>query len=275
MRILIFIISIILIQGCLPEPLEVDNIPPLKKQPVITTVNFDGTFLNLIVTQNFTVESRVSNDNIDSLIESLLIEDLEITITTDEQQFLLTEYVDGIYFNPEIPGKPGNEYKLSFPDPYTSDTVKANSILMEKISFSELETSLLYTEFDTLLNIEYTINDPLGKNFYMINVQRVTSDYYLLKSPYVELIEDNTDSSEHIISSSFIIPFEDFASEDTILVSLSNIEKNYFDYLKQKDSQRLILIDELSEPINYNSNVINGLGFFTLFQPDIELIRLE
>ncbi|MCX2744259.1 DUF4249 family protein [Mangrovivirga sp. M17] len=275
MRTLICFILILVIQGCLPEPLEVDNIPTLKKQPVITSVNFNETFLNLIITQNFTVESRVSGDNIHSLIQSLLVEDLEIMITTNNQQFLLTEYLEGVYFNPEIPEKEGNIYKLSFLDPYSQDSVKAEATLMEKISFSELETTLLYTEFDTLLNIEFTINDPLGKNYYMINTQKVSSDYYLLQSPYVELIEDNSDSSEHIISSSFTIPFEDFAPNDTILVSLSNIEKSYFDYLKQKDSQRLILIDELSEPINYKSNVINGLGFFTLFKPDIEIIRLE
>ncbi|NMM50037.1 DUF4249 family protein [Marinigracilibium pacificum] len=272
---LFYILILMLLIGCIPDPLPVDNIPDLKRQPVVTNFNTAESFLNLIITQNFPVETRVSDDELDSLVRSLFLKELYIKVYVSGMEYSLDEYLNGVYYSPTIPKLPGEEYKIEFENPFNGKAVSSTAELMEKVGFARLESNLKKTEFDTLLQVNYEINDPIGKNWYMINVKELSSDFFILETPYVELIEDAIDTLDQRISGSFTIPFKDFQPQDTILISLSNIDQTYFEFLDQRKSQQFILIEELSDPITYNTNINNGLGIFTLHQPDIHIIFPE
>ena len=67
----------------------------------------------------------------------------------------------------------------------------------------------------------------------------------------------------------------DFSPGDTIAVSISNINKDYYDFMQLRLDNRFSFVEYLSEPINYPSNVKGGKGFFNLYVPDIRLFVLE
>jgi hypothetical protein len=67
----------------------------------------------------------------------------------------------------------------------------------------------------------------------------------------------------------------DFIPGDTIAVSLSNISKDYYDFIELRLDNRFSFVEYLSEPVNYPSNVKGGRGFFNLYIPDVKIFILE
>jgi hypothetical protein len=62
---------------------------------------------------------------------------------------------------------------------------------------------------------------------------------------------------------------------DTIAVSLSNINEEYYRFMKLRIDNRLSFVEFISEPVNYPSNVIGGKGYFNLYLPDVHFFVFE
>jgi hypothetical protein len=60
-----------------------------------------------------------------------------------------------------------------------------------------------------------------------------------------------------------------------VLVHLAKIDKGYFDYLSAYEKSGNILSQLTSEPISLPTNIVNGYGYFTLYQPYRALIDLK
>ena len=88
------------------------------------------------------------------------------------------------------------------------------------------------------------------------------------------MIEDDDFNGETHQETFRVFP-RDFIPGDTIAVSLSNISKEYYDFMKLRIDNRYSFVEYLSEPVNYPTNVEGGKGFFNLYVPDVEFFVLE
>lgn len=266
--------SCILLVSCLPDPLPVDNVPVPEKTVVIGSQNIPDEFLAISLTQNFNALEGGTENEIDSLIQALAIDDLTITIEVAGENYALINAQFGIYLGTDIPEIPGEFYTLNFDNPFNQKPVVATSQLLPSVGFDTLGVRLEETPFDTLVNVDLTFTDPPGPNWYMFNVQLFNEEYDIQDIPFTELLEDSEFDGQ-TLDYSFRVFFRDYVDGDSIFVSMANINKEYYDFLELRNDQRFLLLDGLGEPINYPTNVENGLGFFHLHIPDVRVFVVD
>ncbi|MEQ8475542.1 DUF4249 family protein [Fulvivirga sp.] len=268
---IVFFCASALLTACLPEPLPVNNVPVLENTVVVGSQELPDEFIAISLTKSFGALDAGPDSDIEALLDELLIDSVEMFIEVAGQNYQLQNLTNGFYLGTGIPEIVGEEYTLSFISPLNDKPVISKSNLLPFIGFDSLEVSLNETTFDTLININLWIEDPDQKNWYMVNVQTFNDDYDIQDRPYTELLDDIGFNGE-LYHHEFTIPFRDYEPGDTIFVSMANINEDYYQFLKLRKDQRFSLLDGLGEPINYPTNVENGLGFFHTHQPDIRIV---
>ncbi|MTI39882.1 DUF4249 family protein [Fulvivirga lutimaris] len=268
---IVFLCVSALLTACLPEPLPVNNVPVLENTVVVGSQELPDEFIAISLSKSFGALDAGPDSDIEALLDELLIDSVEMFIEVAGQNYQLQNLTNGIYLGTDIPEIVGEEYTLSFINPLNKKPVVSKSNLLPFIGFDSLEISLNETAFDTLINVNLWIEDPAQKNWYMVNVQTFNEDYDIQARPYTELLDD-IDFNGELYNHKFTIPFRDYEPGDTIFVSMANINEEYYEFLKLRKDQRFSLLDGLGEPINYPTNVENGLGFFHTHQPDIRFV---
>jgi hypothetical protein len=265
---------IILLAGCLPDPLEVEDVPLPEEQVVVGSQLIPDQFITLTLTKNFTALEAGLDSDLEAVITDLLLTGVDPTIRVDGQDYPMVELLDGIYAVDDLPQEPGTLYTLSFINPINLDSTSAQALALPFIGFSSLDPVLDYTEFDSLLRVQFSIEDPPGPNWYMVNAQAVGMSIDLGRRPFTQLYTDEGSDGE-VIEDQFTVLFRDFTEEDTVLISMANVSEEYFKFLELRGNQQFLLIEELGEPVNYPTNVRNGLGFFNVHLPDIRIYVLD
>lgn len=112
----------------------------------------------------------------------------------------------------------------------------------------------------------------------MINVQEVEREDVIenMLNPraFTLLIEDDDFNGEAYGERFRVFP-RDYEPGDTIAVSLSNISAEYHAFMKLRIDNRFSLVEFVSEPVNYPSNVVGGKGYFNLYVPDVRFFVFD
>ena len=255
----------------LPDPLPVDNVPVLENTVVVGSQDFPDEFLAISLTRTFGALDAGPRSDIEAVLDELLIDSVEVSIEVEGQTYQLQNVTNGVYLGTDVPEIIDAEYTLSFINPINNNPVLAKTTLLPFIGFDSLYIQLNETQFDTLINVNLWIDDPIAKNWYMVNVQTFNDNYNIQARPFTELLDDEGFNGQRYFHE-FTIPFRDYEPGDTILVSMANINEDYYKFLKLRKDQRFSLLDGLGEPVNYPTNIENGLGFFHAHQPDVRFV---
>ena len=265
--------------ACLPDPLEVRNIPVAKPEIVVSSQIIPDGSLVVFLTKTFgALEASNDSDPFD-LIRQISIDDALVVLEGRNSMDTLLPLSHGIYGGINLPLVPGNEYTLRVNSP-SMGMVEATTTVASQVLFESLSVDRYFNGFDdTLVQVSYVIEDPAVKNQYMINVQRFSlrddiADRLLGPRVYTKLIDD-TQYDGGIIADTLRATPRDFARGDTVAVFLSNIQQSYYDFMKLRLDNRVGFVEFISEPVNYPSNVTGGRGFFNLHVPDIRLFILD
>lgn len=276
----IFLVASItsVVVGCLPEPLDVDDVPVLRPQLVVSTQFIPDQSLVVLLTKTFGALDASEDSDPFALLDQIAVVDATVSITGPAGHYQLQSLGNGFYGGLVIPFESGEEYELKVVSE-SLGKVRAVTTAIPRISFESIAAELYYTGFDdTLAQITYSINDPVGNNWYMLNVQKIESDELaedvLNPNSFTRLVEDGSFDGQTYGETFRVFP-RDFSPGDTIAVSLSPVSKDYFDFMQLRLDNRFSLVEYLGEPINYPSNVEGGKGFFNLYVPDIRLFVLE
>jgi hypothetical protein len=264
--------------GCLPEPLEVDGIPQLKPKIVVSTQLTSDQSLLMLLTKSVGALDASEDSDPEELLSQIAINDAFVSLQHDDLTYTFTFLGNGLYTSEQIPLEAGEEYTLFVESP-TMGTVRASTIVQEKVSFNFFDARIFYNGYDTLAEISYEFDDPIGNNFYMFNVQRFTNDVdpedILNPEIFIGLMNDKSFEGNTYFTRERIPARRDFVPGDTIGIFLSNISKEYFDFMTVRIDSRFNFSDFLGEPANYPSNVEGGLGFFNLYIPDVRILELK
>lgn len=264
--------------GCLPEPLDVKGIPVVKPQIVVSTQIIPDRSVVVLLTKTFGALDASDDSDPEELFEQIAVDDATVTIAGPQGTYELEPLENGLYGGLIIPFEVGEEYELKVSSASLGE-VNAFTTVKSMISFDDIKAELIFNGFDdTLAQITYRLSDPVEQNWYMLNVQQIERDEILddLLNPgsFTRLMDDaEFNGTTH--QETFRVFPRDFIPGDTIAVSLSNISKDYYDFIELRLDNRFSFVEYLSEPVNYPSNVNGGKGFFNLYIPDVEFFVLE
>lgn len=266
-----------LLTSCMPEPLEVKDIPTLKPRIVVSTQIVPDQSLVVFLTKSIGALDAGRDSDPQGVLDQIVVDDATVTIKYADQRDTLTNLGEGVYGNVTTPIVAGQWYTLEVISP-TLGSITSSTIAQEAIPFLEVKAKLDKGEYDSLAQIDYSLDDPMDKNFYMINVQRFsrTQDVDALLNPrlFTHVMTDE-EFNGTIFEDDFRVFFQSFDRGDTVAVSLTNISEAYYEYVKKRVDNRFDLTSFATEPFNYPTNITGGYGYFNIQQPDIHFFTLE
>jgi len=264
--------------SCLPDPLEVEGVPKIKPEIVVSSQILTDQSLIVLLTKSFGALDASDDSDPQELLNQIAINDALVTITGPAGIDTLNFIESGAYGGLTNLLEGGQRYVLKVTSPTMGD-VSATTLVKPQTRFEEIDATLFFNGFDdTLAQVTYSFQDLPGKNFYMLNVQRIRQENIeerlLNPRAFVRLITDEAFDGQPYSENFRVFP-TDFSEGDTVAVYLSNISEEYYRFIKLRVDNRFSFVEFLGEPINYPSNVEGGKGFFNLYLPDIRLFALS
>lgn len=263
--------------SCLPDPLEIENLPKLTPKIVVSTQIVPGQGLVVFLTKSIGALDAGRGSNASELLSQIAIEDATVILTSTASQDTLANLGDGFYGGITSTWQTGVEYTLNV-NSVSMGRVQATTKVQQPVRFDAVSARIFATAFDSLAQIKYGLTDPKGKNYYMINVQRFSARQQItsLLNPriFTRLVDDQPFEGR-AFQEQFNVLFTEFSQGDSVAVSMANINQDYFQYLKLRNDSRFGFAEFASEPINYPTNVQGGYGFFNLHTPDIRVFVLQ
>ncbi len=263
--------------ACIPESLEIDSVPQLEPKIVVSSQMIPNFAVAVLLTKSIGALDASDNSDAEALLNQILIADAAVYIQGDDAVFQLTYVGNGVYGAVGANLVAGESYTLHVNSP-SMGTVQATTTVKPLVQFEAVEASLYITGRDTLAQVDYTLRDPAGENWYMMNGQHVSQKNLneRLLNPWITTkLLDDTDFQGGVRKDFFRVLFDEVEEGDTLAVLLSNIDKDYYDFMKIREDTRFGIASYLGEPINYPTNIEGGLGFFNLYVPDIRVFILE
>lgn len=269
---------IVLMASCLPEPLDVEFVPTAKVKMVVSTQIIPDQSLLVLVTRTFGALEASDDSDPGDLLDLIAVNDALVTVEGPNGTDTLTSVANGVYGGVAIPFQAGETYHLKIQSAEFG-TVSASTEVKPTVNFQHLEADLFYNGFnDTLAQITYTLQDEAKENWYMINVQEVEREdaiENMLNPRAFTILLPDDEFNGGSYSEKFRVFPRDYEPGDTIAVSLSNISEEYFEFMQLRMDNRFSLVEFVSEPVNYPSNVVGGKGYFNLYVPDVRFFVFE
>lgn len=274
---MMLLMGVLALAGCLPEPLPVSDIPTLQTKIVVSSQIVPDQGLVVLLSKSIGALDAGADSDDEEILRQIVIDDAIVTLHHLERTDTLLNLGSGLYGGLALNWATGINYTLHV-NAGSLGEVSAVAQVRARVPFQSATAKLYFTEYDSLAQIDYSLRDPAGRNFYMVNVQQfsATQDASSLLSPrvFTRLVEDET-FNEQVFREEFKVFFRDFAPGDSIAVFMSNISEEYYQFLKLRNDNRYSFVDFASEPINYPTNVTGGYGFFNLHVPDVRFFVLE
>ena len=275
---LVFISIVVLFSACRPEPLEID-IPRLDPQVVVFSQVIPSALMTVALTQ--TIDALDFNEEEgDSLsqgiLDALLVSNATVTIGYRDQVDTLFPVTNGLYASVGTPSFLNETYTLNI---LTEDgrALSAENTMLPIVAFNEATPVIERSSEDTLVKFDFRIVDAPGDNWYMIN-------FYSNGEEEEEGIDLNSffQSGSNVLKKTELlsdIAFEGNVFEgtidlpnvspmDSIVVTLSNINEDYYNYLEIRQSSTNLFTEITKEPVSLPTNIEGGLGFFNTHFPD-------
>ena len=264
--------------ACFPDPLEVTSVPRAPARLVVSSQIIPDRSLLVLLTKSFGALDASDDSDPETLIEQIAVNDALVTIEGPSGIDTLEFLGNGAYGGITIPFQEGETYSLHVSSAEFGD-VSATTEVKRRIDFSHVEAELFYNGYnDTLAQITYTFPDPPEKNYYMINVQEIEREDAIenLLNPraFTVLVADDEFNGKSYGERFRVFP-RDYEPGDSIAVSLANISAEYYEFMKLRMDNRFSLVEFVSEPVNYPSNVVGGKGYFNLYVPDVEFFVFD
>jgi hypothetical protein len=275
----IFAVIIIMMMcvACLPEPLELTDVPAPNPKIVVSSQGMPGYPVAVLLTRSISALDGNEDSEPIELLTKVMITDATVRIEGGGISYQL-QYVEfGVYGNQSMTLVPGESYTL-FVDSPTMGSVTSTTIAEPLVPFQEVDASIYISGRDTLATIRYQFKDEAGSNWYMLNAQQVTrreGEMDILNPTVTTKVMSDEEFEGTVKAGTFKMLFDEVVPGDTIAVTISNIGKDYYDFMKLREDTRFGFAAVLGEPINYPTNVKGGLGFFTLYSSDRRVFTLK
>lgn len=277
------LLAMVLVSSCTPEPIDID-LPEAETKLVVASQVIPNSFMLITISKSFSALQAVDEDSMDTqaLLNEILVSGAKVTISYSGGTDSLLSIPDlpGVYMTFFTPQIVNEVYTLNVYDPKTGLKVSSSTRMLSATSIDSVAAVRSVVDEMTVVDVELAFYDnPNEKNWYAVNIYQVDQDSVSTGNLFMPtdgttktiLLDDADFGSDYFVGSTRLRGW----NSDTIAVSLSNISKEYFDYLAVRQKSNGLFSSLTQEPINYPTNVIGGYGFFTTHFPDARIIILE
>lgn len=286
MRDISFIVIVLfLLMSCRPKPIDI-KLDVYEPDIVVASQIVPNYVMMVGLTRSFTVLSNAGYDSEGDAetFSDLLIDSALVTVMSESGIDTLYMLSPGLFSSVNKLEKTGGSYYLRVVDYDLNKVAAATSTMQENVPLNEVVPSLHIEKGDTTIDIDLNFKDISNQsNFYVLSVYSRNSNKVGLdinaffkngsnNIEYQELINDKGQNG-NIIKRSFNL--SSISPNDSLMVLLSNISEGYFRFLESRDRSGNPLSEITKEPVNYPSNINNGLGFFNTHYPSIRFFDLK
>lgn len=286
MRLKNYLWSFILLHGlvsCAPEPIDID-IPQAETKLVVYSQALPDQALLLTLSKSFSALSSPNEDGFldstnqdsinNSFLNQFLVDNATITIQGADYNDTLIRVTKGVFLAPFFPFTPGNSYQLNAYDPVTGFSISSNATTLPIIGFESVSAKRGKGKDSLEITLSYQVQDVPGDNYYLINIYTDSipqSNFFSFDAPTDGRSISFSDREFPQGQVKDEEKFEVYGS-DTLVVSITNISKDYFEFLEARKRSGNSF---LSEPVEYPSNIVNGYGYFNIHAPSISVIEIQ
>ncbi len=271
------LVLVVLMSSCRPKPIKI-NVESAPEKLVVFSHVVPEKIMIVSLTHTFSALDGFTEADINSLLVSGAV----VQVKFNNETFDFTELAPGIYISYNEAYQYNQEYELTITAGDKSVTSK--TIMLPKVDFTNCLPQVDKFPTDTNVYVNFAFTDvPNESNWYLINVYRKTGGSNPLDG--VNFFQNGTNSSLTTVlvsdkefdgTYSKQLKLENLYHNDSIAVTLSNINEQYFDYLKYRSTGGGNILTQLNlEPISYPTNIVDGYGFFNTHFPDIKLFDLS
>jgi Domain of unknown function (DUF4249) len=273
-----------------PKPLDVD-IPEVEQQPVISSFAFAPQELLVTFTRTFSalITSEDSVTLADADIANLLLVDSGlVTLRYAGQTDTLFIIAPGVFASINAEQIDNEKYTLFAKDYKTGKEIIAETVLLPPVSLDSVMAEFVAPGdtsgfFDTLYTFRAKFNDPVGvDNYYLLTYTNISdfrgglaslgANIFKFKPAQFAVLSDKNKGDGMPIS---FAPFTAGSVNDTLVVALSNIPKDYYEYLTAYKRSGSLFTQLIGEPISLPTNVSGGYGYFAMIRPKLKVVVLE
>lgn len=276
MRRALYSILILLLISCQPKPIDIEVTPAEPKLVAFTHV-IPNNIMLVALSKSFSVLEGNAEEN----YTNLLISGATVQITFDNKVFSFYELAPGIYASYSEAYQVDQDY--NFIAYIGLDTIRSTTKMLPKINFTSVLPQVEKSATDTNVYIDLSFTDiPNTSNWYLINVYKKQT-----QTDSADAV-NYFNTGSNVLARSILISDKEFNGiyhkkthfpelnyQDSIVVTLSNINESYYKYLNFKVGGGNVFNQLNIEPVNYPTNIINGYGFFNTHFPDIHFFDLS
>lgn len=276
-NILLVAILAVFAAACIPKPLEINDIAKLQPKVTVSSQLFPGGAMVVLITKSVSALEAGRGSDPEELLSRAAIADAQVTLTVGDEVITLPNLGGGLYGNINLDLQTNRDYMLKVK---TIELGEVYAITQVKplVPFRTVQATLYKSQFDSMALVRYSLQDPPGPNYYMVNIQKFSQIQQItsLLNPriFTHLVTDSAFDGQ-IHEAEFKVLFRRYKEGDTVAVTMASVSKDYYDFLKARFDRRYSAGAFATEPLNYKSNVKNGLGFFNLFLPDGRVFVLQ
>lgn len=281
-KILIITILISNFFACKPSPLDLEIPQAPEKLSISNQYVGEGT-LGVALTKSFSALKQPTHSSQEGIRvdTDLLMSGAKIKLSGPGISASLEEFFAGLYGAPSLFLLEGQTYTVTAEHP-DFESISANAVKMKKIPFDSISWKIAIdgTESEVFYRI---VDEPAKENYYVINYFLPKKSEELPIQPKPEeiakkLLEQQAsfdliteaDFKNGVFQTSRKINKLNFG--DSLLVSCSNIEKGYYDFLYAQKRAGTLFNQLRGEVVNFPSNIKNGYGYFSLHEPDFRIL---
>jgi hypothetical protein len=270
-------ILVLLVVSCLPDPIPL-SLEQAKPQIVVSTQIVPDEGLVVLLTKTFSALDFNDESDPEDVLAAIALDDATVILSGPGRTDTLLTLGVGLYGGIAIPLKSGDAYTLDVTSK-SLGKVTATTTVLPQVSFDSIGVELYLNGYgDSLAQVTHGFTDPVGKNWYMLNVQRIKRpelvENILNPAMYTRLLTDSDFEGRQYGESFRAFP-RNYGIGDTVMVALANISEDYYKFQDMRSDNRFSFVEYLSEPVNYHTNVEGGRGFFNLYIPDIRFFVLR
>jgi hypothetical protein len=277
----LFFICGILVSQCVPKPIDI-ALPKAKHKLVIASQTIP--YAGIVVSVSISFSSLAGSDSLAnnaSTAQKFLVTHANVTITVNGGQVVqLHNTYPGIYASTDISLNPGTTYTLHVKDSITGLECSAASVMPQKVAFDSIKPIIYTLPEDTAVYLDFDLtNLAQTEDYYMVYL------YYPKKDSLFDIqsmISPNNDNNMILISSKQFTNGRfhahqhlNVSSKSFIGVTLTRISPEYYKFLSTYVIAAKPMNQITGEPINFPTNVVNGYGFFSTTNPEVDLFDLS
>lgn len=285
----ILVLSIFTLASCTPEPLEV-KLPTMPSVPVLASQFYFDTITQqsvVVVTLTKSLDARdgrIPSVDSNGVIQdkSMFIKGAVITITIGSTTYDFQEMEDGMYYAINVELADFAPCKIEAKTADGKRLVESTTYAMPEMDFEQID---LTTEKGYKF-LSYRLKDATNeRNWYLVNyltkqkqdsVPNYNDPRYIAKRLTEQKLDfdlytdkDFTDGALSVRKNLGNIGY------DTVALAVSEISEGYYQFLSAQKKYGALINQIKGEVINFPTNVVGGMGYFTIHQPKLRVLVVQ